>query len=138
MPERPTNIDRFNDLTAKLFSMLYGAFPQRLDIDFIEWLGTAYGEAANADVDFCHATLKWLEGAGYVAVGAFDAMGATKIVLTARGLEVLKAIPASLKTKESFGEAIINTLKAGAAGTARQLVAHALTEGARMLGGFGG
>lgn len=127
------NIERFNDCTAKLLATLYAEFPHRLDIDYHEWLSMAYGEAKDEDYAFCESTLSWLSEAGYVDVKIFHSMGAAKMVLTAKGLEILKVVPESLKSKESIGDALVRSLKSGAFEVAKDLVSAAFTQGFKLM-----
>ncbi|MEW6647181.1 MAG: hypothetical protein AB1450_08290 [Pseudomonadota bacterium] len=129
-----TNIDRFNECAAKLFSRLYAEFPKPCGVNYFEFLGKDVFEAGDDELEFCRATLEWLENAGYITVDAHSNDCAYNVVLTAKGLETLKAVPDSLKGKGSIGDAMVAAVKAGSIEMAKQLASKAFTEGFKLIG----
>ncbi|OQX16190.1 MAG: hypothetical protein BWK73_04820 [Thiothrix lacustris] len=120
-----TNIRHFDEISARIFAALYESFPLPLDIDCIELTKAAEIEAngaATKETRICIATLTWLQEEGYLKYqvkGKFDAFN---IVLTAKGLSVLKAVPSSLETKTSIGERLVTAVKSGAINTAVEVL----------------
>ncbi|MOA26170.1 hypothetical protein D3C78_1469440 [compost metagenome] len=56
-----------------------------------------------------------------------------RCTLTAKGLEVLKATPASLQTGPSLGEQLVDASKSGTKELVRGAVGEALSLGARLF-----
>jgi len=133
-----SNIEKFDEYTALIFARLYGSFPLRIDlshVDFLyeEWSREPYDhDVYNPQAEFLTATMQWLKDAGYLS-GEPSAIGLYKAVLTAKGLEVLKATPASLEHGPSIGERISDAVKAEGRETMRGLVSEALGIGARLI-----
>ena len=127
------NIDRFNECSAKLFAALYKAFPKPFDIDYFEWLGKEVFEAGDDELEFCDATVRWLDEAGYIQVKAYSNDSAYNVVLSAKGLEALKVVPDSLRGKGSIGDALVNAVNDGMMAAAQQIVVKALTESFKLF-----
>lgn len=133
-----SNIDRFDEYTALIFARLYATFPTRIDLNDLDVIPGAWKDGEfdldgyQLDAEFVRATILWLKDAGYIAgrpsnSGLFDA------VLTSKGLEVLKAIPASLNSGPSLGDRITDAVKEEGRETMRSLVSEALGIGARLI-----
>ena len=122
------NIDRFNQYTARLFADLYASFPMPCDISYFEWLDQDALETDRDELAFCEVTIRWLEDAGYIHVGVRDVEGAYGIVLTAKGMEMMKVVPQSVKTKKSVGDALVGAVRDGMRVSAAQIVSRAFTE----------
>ncbi|MFK4136329.1 hypothetical protein ACI2KR_29220 [Pseudomonas luteola] len=110
------NIEKFNEITSKVFALLYSTFPmpQNLypsSIGITETpalehdgeSGTLGGigwlkEREPSDEEKCFGhTIAWLVKAGYVtAERRIDISSHEDVVLTIKGLEVLKAVPSVL------------------------------------------
>lgn len=138
MTTQQTNIERFNELTAKIFAALYASFPVRLALE-----GTDYGMDDTQTNDkgrsrfnnpeeakFFLATVNWLLNAGYIDFTHLAGGFPGKAVLTAKGLEVLKAMPATLSTQESLGDLLVSGVKTGAKEALQKGVTYALSAGA--------
>ena len=80
------------------------------------------------------ATVLWLEASGYLRFRDSTPYYVEDAVLTASGLEVLKASPASLDKGASFAENITAAAKEGGKETLRATVSELLGLGARVLG----
>lgn len=131
---RMSNIDRFNDCTARLFAMLYQEFPFKVNLNYAQWLGDEHGgEITMDDLEFCKATVHWLQEAGYITTGQQSRYLITGVGLTAKGLEVLKAVPESVDAKQSIGESLIEYGKGESVRTATSLISTALTEGFKIM-----
>lgn len=127
------NIDRFNECTAKLFADLYASFPIHYDINYFEWLGQDALETGKDELEFCEATIRWLEDAGYIQVRLHNVEGAYGIVLTAKGMEMMKVVPESVKAKKSVGDALAGAVKEGMHISAAQIISRAFTEVFKLL-----
>ena len=106
------NVDKFNYLVGELFAKLYQAFPQRIDVAYMELNENEDLSFAN-DESFEYCAVAWLEQARYIWIYQKDNMG-VKAVLSPKGLEVLKASPESLSNESSIGEGLVNVFKEGA------------------------
>ncbi|OLS63742.1 hypothetical protein [Pseudomonas putida] len=135
-----SNIQQFDEITGQVLGLLYEKFPvpHSLMIREIAPNGLAMDDFLCAEVPnevgkFFLASVEWLAGAGYLNVGdvAYNA-GFLDVVLTAKGLEVLKATPASLQTGPSFGEKLADASKGGAKEILRGVVSEVLSLGARL------
>ncbi|QXZ12511.1 hypothetical protein KVQ82_20830 [Pseudomonas sp. AO-1] len=135
-----SNIEKFDDITGKIFAVLYQHFPipqALMAEDFVEnakqlddFLGT---EVPTEDADFFLATAEWLRQAGYINCAPDPYLYVSHAVLTAKGLEVLKAIPESVSSKESIGEQLATTAKESGKEVARGLVSEALGLGVKIF-----
>jgi hypothetical protein len=135
-----SNIEKFDDITGKIFAELYQSFPlpQTLMAEAIVETALYFDEEHQMDVptedaEFFIATANWLMQAGYLTCEPYPYMRIDNAVLTAKGLEVLKAVPDSVNSKTSIGEELTNTAKEGGKEVARGLVSQALGLGARII-----
>lgn len=97
------------------------------------WNETAQMEVPSDDAEFFIATCEWLIQAGYLIGDVRPYTHVHDVVLTAKGLEVLNAIPDSLKAGASIGERLADAAKEGGKETMRGLVTEALGLGARLI-----
>lgn len=131
---RMSNIERFNDCAARLFAMLFENFPFRVDLQYVKWLTNEHeGDITHDDLALCQATVEWLAEAGYITVGSYTRHMATRVSLTPKGLEVLKAVPESLDSRQSVGDALLDYAKGVGAKTSQSLMSTALTEGFKIM-----
>lgn len=104
-----TNIELFNGIVGKIFAILYEKFPVETSITYIdlidELIDNKVYERTLGDGEFVDATVNWLIKAGYVYERGGD------IVLSAKGLEVLRAMPESVDPEIPLGEKIIEYSK---------------------------
>lgn len=137
-----SNIERFDEVTGLIFATLYKAFPLPTELSPMQFGGTnlyepasdGFGTVQNEDAHFFVASLDWLCSAGYLSVGSqFDDGTYLDCILTAKGLEVLKAVPESLQTGPSLGEKLVAASKSGTKEVVRGVVTEALSIGARMI-----
>jgi len=82
--------------------------------------------------EFCIACLHWLVDAGYVT-GKPHTRGLQDAVLTAKGLETLKAVPDSLTPSAPPGERMMQAAKTEGKNALRTLVNQALGVGLQVL-----
>lgn len=130
------NIDRFNDFVADIFARLYTSFPIPADLKYADLTGEeeVRREALTAESEFAKATIEWLERSGYIHVAGYvDPFFAYGAVLSHKGLEVLKAMPASLAAQKTIGETLRQTMKDTGKEVRRKTVDVALAEGVKLL-----
>lgn len=133
----PSNIEQFDEYAARIFALLYEAFPVPRDIDALELSGRPDVDEngmPQEEAEIAISTLHWLREAGYVWYENETGYGALNVVLSAKGLELLKVVPASLEGKTSIGERLRTVATAGSAEVGKKLIAIALTEGFRLFG----
>lgn len=135
-----SNIEQFDDITGKIFAELYQSFPmpKTLMAESVVESATYYHEKSQMDLptkeaEFFIATADWLMQAGYLTCITCPYTRIDKAVLTAKGLEVLKAVPVSVSSKSTIGEALTTTAQEGGKEVARGLVAEALGLGVKLL-----
>lgn len=141
------NIELFDEYTAKIFTKLYQTFPVPQDFIIVDFI--ARGEvndfgmivdkkdeaSSHLNVSSAHAnvawhTFTWLKETGFIKIeGEHHSLSLSGIVLTAKGLEVLKATPESLQPSKRIGDALIGLLKQGATESASQLIGQAIKLG---------
>ncbi|MDD2105709.1 hypothetical protein [Pseudomonas asiatica] len=136
-----SNIQKFDEITGRVFGTLYEGFPvpKYLRIkDFVED-GFSYDERAQGDFpnesgEFFLACVDWLSDAGYVRFREkMPYSGYREAVLTAKGLEALKAVPSSLSGGPSLGDQLVDATKSGAKSMLGSLAGEVLSVGSRLV-----
>lgn len=123
--DRPSNIDLFNDIAAEVFRELYERFPVASEVDELRIRSKVFEGLAVPDGDaeeLVEETIKWLVLSGYVHQ---DEQG--YMVLTLKGLEVLKSTPKAVS--EPLGEQLRTAGARGAKHIARGIVDQILAAG---------
>ncbi|MCO7516432.1 hypothetical protein NJF44_15625 [Pseudomonas guariconensis] len=135
-----SNIEMFDEITGKIFAKLYQRFPLPTHLRAEEFAGEAMGydekfgmDLPTKDAEFFFATGKWLIEAGYLTATPYPYTAFGDAVLTAKGLEVLKAVPDSVSSKESIGEQLASMAKEQGREATKGLVTEALALGARFI-----
>ena len=115
-----SNIERFDRIVALVLGDLYTSFPcpvRLLASSYIE-NALAHDDDIGAEVmtesgEFFNHTMNWLDQAGYLQMQSIHTLSGTArgVVLTAKGLEALRAVPASLEGQASLGERLIEQTK---------------------------
>lgn len=133
-----SNIERFDEITGKVLGALYQQFPVPVNLSAAKFVepATRYceiigGEVPSKDAEFFNACVRWLADAGYLRLNQ-DAhfYGVVEsVVLTAKGLETLKAVPKSLDGAHSIGEQLVEAAKSGMAEQVRDLTNNFLKRG---------
>lgn len=137
-----SNIETFNRSVGLLFGKLYETFPKRVQLGFNDLAIEMFDDDDNGNEVYFEKlaifseTVSWLEQAGYIWADKIDNYDAYGIVLSPKGLEVMKVVPGTLSGK-SIGEELSKIVKSGAKETAKTvvsgLVSFALTEGFKLL-----
>lgn len=135
-----SNIEKFDDITGKIFAELYQSFPVPQTLMTEDFVGSVlrynekYGtELPTDDAEFFFATATWLMHAGYITGTPRPPSYVTEAVLSAKGLEVLKAVPKSVTSKSSIGEQLAVSAKEGGKEAARGLVSEAFSIGVKII-----
>ncbi|MCY1288015.1 hypothetical protein D9M70_370340 [compost metagenome] len=136
-----SNIERFDEITGEVFARLYASFPVPCLLKSADYVDhpTKYHEhlcceVASEEGEFFFACIRWLESSGYITTGGQNEQFVAEALLTSKGLEVLRAVPASLQGKASIGERLGEVAAEGGREGMRSLVTEALGLGARLLG----
>lgn len=129
-----SNIQRFDEVTGQLLSALYESFPLPRSLLIEDF--PVEGNSSDKDTNgrFFLACVDWLSNADYLRTNGRDPRrGYTDVVLTAKGLEVLKAVPERLQTSLSLGETLVSVSKEGTKEVLRGVVSEVLSLGARLV-----
>src|SRR5690606_7430129 len=100
------NIDSFNKCAASVLAHLYTQFPLPMDLDFnkqatLLWESTDDQDDSFDKLELVYRTVDWLHKAEYVWLKSIDDWTALQVVLSPKGLELLK-LPSSLESGASF------------------------------------
>jgi hypothetical protein len=136
-----SNIERFDEIAGKAFGLLYESFPvpRNIMIRHLTQKDSAINENDFTEEEgyFIIASLQWLINSGYItAARPGSIMGFSDVVLTAKSLEVMKAIPDSLQTP--LGERLVEAAKGEGRELFRSLVGQVLDMGLKYTLGSGG
>jgi hypothetical protein len=136
-----SNIDQFNEITGLVLVELYSKFPLPISLlpeDFVSpatrWCDFMCADIPNEKAEFFIATVRWLESSGYLNFKDCTQYYAQDVVLTAAGLEVLKASPVSLEKGPSFGQSITTAAKEGGKEALRATVSELIAFGTKYIG----
>ena len=143
-----SNIDSFNEITAKTFGILYASFPVPTTLSLANHYGIdnvaniakslEHGlrpcKEEEAPARLVEATICWLEDSGYLKIKLknypFKFEG---VILTAKGLEALQAVPDSINSdKKSAGQILAEQIKAGTGDYVRETVKTVLSFGVKL------
>ncbi|AMR77288.1 hypothetical protein [Cupriavidus nantongensis] len=143
----PQNIEKFDEIAGKIFAALYESFPVARKLDAKEFVEGGFDAAyfvqertglhlRTKEGDFFESTIVWLTAAGYIqGVSKEREPRPHDIILTPKGLEVLKAVPGSLTNSPTLGERMLGATKAGGKEVMRAAVKEALSLGIKMTVG---
>lgn len=138
-----SNMERFDLLTGAVFARLYESFPEPVTLEPYPFLEQIAPEGQDHEaqrvqsfnaIEFFGYTINWLEQTGYLThspqmradLSIFDGC-----ILTAKGLEVLKALPDSI-TGKTLGSQLQDAAKNGLLDSVKSLTGKALGIGASM------
>lgn len=107
-----SNLDKFNEITAKVFADCYSSFPVPLNFcqsDYIEGVSDAESDP------LFFSTLEWLKKHGYISFECPELGWANyyDVQLTEKGLTALNAVPDALKEKKTVGDKVVEVVKTG-------------------------
>ncbi|MEJ3595076.1 hypothetical protein [Pseudomonas bubulae] len=135
-----SNIDKFNELTAKVLGELYLNFPMPRNLtaeqfveSAVEWSEERQMDLPSKDAEFFFATTGWLINAGYINGGLYSHTQVSDAVLTAKGLDVLNATPRSLTHAHSLREQLAEIAREGGKESFKGLLAEELITGAKII-----
>lgn len=136
-----SNIQRFDEITGQVLGALYENFPLPRDLRIADFVADGYRldeglqkDVPNEDGLFFFACIDWLSEAGYLRFKNKNRHhGYSDGVLTAKGLEVLKAVPASLKNGPSLGAQLVDASKTGTKSMLGSLAGEVLSVGSRLI-----
>jgi len=135
---RLKNIELFDLYVGKTFVKLYESFPLRCELDICEMTDKEFDEETlktPKECDIYRDTVIWLSESGYINYDAQHEYGFRGVVLSAKGLELLKAIPESMQRKTGIGEKLSFIAKNGGDEALKQTVNAMLSMGLKMFGG---
>ena len=133
-----TNIEIFDRCVASVLCELYVNFPVPKHLVFNDlsvdlWDDSDDDESYTNKHNIYAHTVSWLEKSGYIWLINPDEYEAHEVVLTPKGLELLK-MPSSMEVPgESFGDQIREALGKGAKNAAANLISKALTVGVTIV-----
>lgn len=133
-----TNIDKFDEITGRIFADLYGAFPQPQHIPFSSYIDEEMPVGENVDhkafqdaqEEFIQDTVTWLIEAGFINAASLGNGCYYNAVLTAKGLECLKLIPNSLGV--SAGKGLKDAVVAGSLDVVKSIANQVLAAGVSL------
>lgn len=135
-----SNINQFDEYVGRVFGILYESFPVPTDLNIGDVLGVpdlynSSGLPAEMDneANIAVYSVIWLASVGYLKMTQNSSNEFFDLILTEKGLEVLKATPSSL-THQSLplGKQIAVASKSGAKEILRTLVNEALSVGVKI------
>lgn len=121
-----SNLDKFNEITAKVFAACYSSFPVPLYFRQSEYVE----KAGDAEPDpLFSSTLEWLKKHDYIFFKCPE-IGGTEywdVQLTEKGLAVLNAVPDALKEKKTVGDKLVEVVKSGS----REMISECIRQTVR-------
>lgn len=131
----PQNMALFDEYAGKTFASLYEAFHKEIFVSVESLTGKTDLHIVDAsgspqtieECEIAFFTVKWLLNTGYISAKSHQPEGFSEAVLTAKGLELLKYVPDSLKP--SFGDQLLAACKKGSNDSIINITSSALTKG---------
>lgn len=135
-----SNISNFDEYAGRVFALLYESFPIPVDLTIGDILGEQdiymhHGIPAEmmTECEIASYTVQWLSSAGYLSMQAGNGNDFFSLVLTEKGLEVMKAIPGVIDSQsQPLGKQISTALKSGTKETLKILTNQALAIGVKI------
>ncbi|KAB0502783.1 hypothetical protein [Pseudomonas lini] len=135
-----TNIERFDQLTGRIFAVLYEDFPMTVDLTDEAFTDAIVVDPVDSEEgmdqlmargEFFSATVLWLIKSGYISF--YEDISKTHdmflgCTLTAKALEALKATPSTL-SGDSIGASLQAAAKGGMVEAIKSLTNDALSKG---------
>lgn len=136
-----TNIEKFDEFVAKTLGLLYTAFPVPRELNACKDYGLQYvyeksirhvmlTDEEDFEAKIFYSTVQWLHQSGYIIIGREKKfpLGFEEVVLTTKGLVVLKAVPASLRDDRTIGTRLIDAVKSGSKEVIEEVVKLVLSQ----------
>lgn len=137
-----SHIESFNRCTAQIFSELYRSFPLRVDISSRNLPEALFSDIHDEDFEGAFERLvvfertgSWLVRAGYIWAEQIAEQTISEAVLSPKGLEILKAMPAAISGEETLGERMGKLLQKGSYDLLSKVVDKALAIGVAISTG---
>lgn len=138
-----SNIEKFDTLVVRILADLYEQFPVPRKILAINYFDnpTVFNEHVASDVLnedglFLNHTLNWLKGAGYVDFQQINhdlPGGSIDVVMTAKALEALRAMPDSLDREAPIGEQMRDHGKTASSAATAALVGEFVRKALQLI-----
>lgn len=144
-PSLCSNIELFDQYTARVLSELYQSFPFKKDLIISELIkDSGYSgqieqdhfdivtgdESAKRRAELLEETIEWLGQSGYLHYRDRQPyVRFADVRLTAKALEVMKSLPESLKQKQMLGDLLVKSVSSGAASTTKTILSQIISHG---------
>ncbi|KGM32871.1 hypothetical protein [Inquilinus limosus] len=108
--------DHFNTIALKVFALLYGAFPNPVDLNFDD-LGLLHDDEL-PQTELAYNTTYWLEQNGLLTVTNYyndrprEITEALEVRLSMQGLIALQEVPSSTPSGKTLGEQMVDVASA--------------------------
>ncbi|HEN5200271.1 MULTISPECIES: hypothetical protein [Klebsiella] len=130
-----TNIDKFDEITGRIFAHLYCSFPEPFEIrteNYEEPVVTSEDEVAEVIARdyqrrFVANTVNWLIESGFISISSRTPNSFYNAVLTAKGLECLKKTPDSVSP--SVGKQLNDAVRSGSIEVIKNITNQVLSVG---------
>jgi hypothetical protein len=115
-----SNMDDFEKGVALVLAELYKTFPQKTAI----YTNKLESGASDETIKNYSGTIGFLAREGFIRCGSMAGSGKAyaNVVLTTKGLQILNAVPDTIKDKKTIGEKINDTLKSGSKDMLKNIV----------------
>lgn len=129
-----TNIEKFDFYSAKILAFLLDEFPVEKDISILKDI-IKDSNATSDEKDFIYHTFKTLKEYGFITFESAN-IGEDFIYdckLSLKALEVLKAMPKSLKINKSIGEKLKDSIALADKEAIKQSVGFVFSYGSKLI-----
>lgn len=135
MADKINNIQLFDCYTAKILAKLYETFPRKQNVFKDTFISDCDSDLELKEkIDFVCDTLRFLKENGFITYKDYlkaDNCNFQDMTLTLKGLSILNSEPQSIKSRETIGDKIVETVKNGAFSTAAELTKQVII---KMIG----
>lgn len=138
------NIDLFNRYTGSILKLLYENFPVCYGISTLDIVEDTLIDKDKKEL-VCSETMFWLKDSGFITFvspkdktisldsGTVAYYKFSCAVLTAKGLEILKQIPQSIKPRETLGDKLVEAVSKNAPTMVTDIVSTAISGSLKFL-----
>ena len=145
--EDDKNIDIFNKYTGEILKLLYENFPVCYDLNISDIINNTSIKTTYAQDKIeliCSETVYWLRDSGFItfaqpqeklhSIMRYEATPQFMcVILTAKGLEILKQTPDSIKPKETLGDKLVEAVSKNASTVVSDIVSTAISGSIKFL-----